>query len=350
LVENDDKGPKPDSIGDACDDSDNDGWEAGLGGAPGGPGTGNCRDGIDNDGIEGADMLDPGCLAWTDKGERLAGRTQAQIFGTNPGTGLYWHQMPWAPVCVGAGLDTDLDGYCDLTEDALGSDDTDITETPESYVIDVSITGVGLNVSPAATAPQSCSDGVDNDKDGGIDAADGGCTCVTGTDADCDGVLTAAPDNCPAAGGWNPEQTNTDAALNAAGAKLITSPDTPVPLDTPLALGDVCDPDDDNDAWTDAVELYLGTDPLDNCPNGPAGPGGTPRTDAWPLDQNQDWYATMADVNKYAGKIGLQVTGNLPPWPAPASWALQRQDLTKDNFITMADVNKYAGWIGKQCK
>jgi hypothetical protein len=323
LVTNADLGPQPDSIGNACDDSDNDGKEDGSTVAPGAAGTGNCRDGIDNDGVGGADMLDADCLVWTDKGEiaALPARTQVQIYGTNPGTGLYWHQMPWAPVCVGAGLDTDLDGYCDLTEDALGSDDTDITEKPESYVIDFSISGVGPNVSPAATAPQSCSDGVDNDKDGATDAADAGCTsCPIGTDPDCDGVLTAGPpnDNCSAV--WNPEQTNTDGD----------------------ALGDVCDPDDDADGSNDVNESWQGTDPLDNCTNG----SGSLKSDAWPLDQNKDKKVmVVGDVNFYAGKIGQTVYGS-----PPTSWVYRRLDMNMDGKImVVGDVNAYSGKIGNSC-
>jgi len=347
LVGNTDLGPQPDSIGNACDDSDNDGLENGT--SAGVAGSGNCTNGLDDDGDTLPDMLDPQCLVWTDKGEITAGRTQAQIYGTNPGTGLYFHAMPWAPVCIGAGLDTDGDTYCDATEcvgtypgsctSGLVSDPAVAGSKPESYVIDASITGGATpagNVQPALTAPQSCSDGVDNDGDTSIDAADAGCTCPTGTDADCDGVLDAS-DNCSAI--WNPEQTNTDAALNAAGAQLPLL--TPIPAD---ALGDVCDPDDDNDGYTDVVEMYNGSDPLDNCPNGAA----APRTDTWALDQNQDLFATMADVNKYAGKLGRKVSGD-GTIPAPASWALARQDLNKDNFVTMADVNKFAGWLGKKC-
>ncbi len=57
-------------------------------------------------------------------------------------------------------------------------------------------------------------------------------------DADGDGVIDLL-DNCPAAG--STEQTDTDGD----------------------GLGDVCDPDDDNDGFSDAREAAAGSDPLD---------------------------------------------------------------------------------------
>jgi len=473
LIENDDLGPKPDSIGNACDDSDNDGKEDGSAVAPGTAGSGNCRDGIDNaDGDGLPDMLDPQCLNWTDKGEIAAGgRTQAQISGTNPGTGLYYHAMPWAPVCVGAGLDADGDTYCDATEcvgtypgactSGLVSDPAVQASVPESYVIDASISAQqcdnagdedgdtrvndgcpvkaitpeddscadaldentqspnhegdaaadlvndgcpakgapealcgnaidddgDTNVNdgcpavnnpekpdcvdtidndgdtyvndgcplkgttaeadkagavPAGNAPQSCSDGIDNDLDTSIDAADTGCTCPTTTDPDCDGVLTAGPPNDNCSTTWNPEQTNIEALLLAGGAKLKVTPNTPLPTDT---IGDVCDPDDDNDSWTDVVELYVGTDPLDNCPNGAA----LPRSDAWPLDIDLNLMVSMVDVNKFAGKLGRHPAGDSTV-AAPASYAFARLDFDQNNILSMVDVNKYAGWLGIACK
>jgi len=398
LVENADKGPKPDSIGNACDDSDNDGNEDG--GA-----AGDCNDGIDNGGDTLIDGNDPDCIPKMDKAElgqcrnstdddpaddgqpygtwindgcpvkgtaaetdcgpnealpldddadtrvndgcatkgsnpEASGTTNdADIWGTNPGTGLYFHAMPWGAVCVGA-ADTDGDGYCDATETALGSDTGDITEMPESYVIDFSITGgatpVG-NVQPALTAPQSCTDGIDNDDDGSCDStanacgagipADAGCICPTTTDPDCDGVPNAS-DNCPTV--WNPEQTNTDVRVNPPGD----------------ALGDACDPDDDNDGYTDALEWYLGTDPLDNCPNPQAGPSGTYRSDAWPLDINRDPFITgVGDLLNYRGNMMKQVSAD-----PPGSWALARLDLNQSDFITtLGDVALYSGMAGATC-
>ena len=136
----------------------------------------------------------------------------------------------------------------------------------------------------------------------------------TTVDTDGDGVPDAS-DNClsvpngpsqvgiPGVG----NQTNTDAALNAAGATVDPDgagpvPPAPLPAD---ALGDACDPDDDNDSFTgaitvvtggptsgfcaspvsvpvfsDCIEQRLGTDPLDNCPDNSA-------DDAWPVDLNR---------------------------------------------------------------
>jgi hypothetical protein len=127
-------------------------------------------------------------------------------------------------------------------------------------------------------------------------------------DGDSDGIADAI-DNCPS--DYNPDQTDTDGD----------------------GLGDVCDPDDDSDAFDDSVESYLSTDPLDACPDGPS-------YDAWPPDINMDKSVTMADVFKYSGKIGRPVSGDP---------LLRRLDLNMDNSITMADVFKYSGKIGQTC-
>lgn len=68
----------------------------------------------------------------------------------------HFHQaLKLAPVCVGL-ADSDGDGWCDLTEGALGSDPNNSLKTPEALAV-----------------PGSCSDGVDNDGDGNADLNDG---------------------------------------------------------------------------------------------------------------------------------------------------------------------------------
>jgi len=91
--------------------------------------------------------------------------------------------------------------------------------------------------------------------------------------------------------------------------------------------------DYDSDAFSNATEIYIGTDLYDNCPDGSW-------DDAWPLDINKDRFATMADVNMYAGRLGATPG-------APNYW--QRVDLNTDGYITMADVLLYAGKIGTTC-
>jgi len=251
---------------------------------------------------------------------------------------------PTSATCVGD-TDTDVDGWCDTTEDLLVSAKSGAganLKTPEYY---------GL-VDDAVSGPYVCSDyayyghpngaAVDNDGDLSANALDSGCTCPA-NDTDCDGVcdsgvsdpacarmhveLTTAPpsppnpifgwwhelwprysqawhltswidngdgilsasdvidmklngkrfwfhvyevigdpnDDDPAAEIWvtqadncinddNPDQQNTDMYLEDQGASV-----------TGDAMGDACDPDDDNDGTSDADESYLGTDTKDNC-------------------------------------------------------------------------------------
>lgn len=91
-----------------------------------------------------------------------------------------------------------------------------------------------------------------------------------------------------------------------------------------------CIDDTDCDGWTDDEESYIGTDPLDNCPNNPSHA-------AWPLDINNDTAVTVVgDVLNYSGRIGD--TG--PP----------RYDLNADGAITVVgDVLLYRGMIGASC-
>jgi len=505
---NADVGPSPDSIGNACDDSNDDGMEDGTGPNPGAgdcndgvdngdgdglidgndpecvpfmdaAGIGQCRDAVDRDGdtfvndgcptkgaapeddaTECADAIDDdgdtrvndGCPAVGDAEDPGVADEDltALVWGANPGTGQFYHAMPWDAVTINSATDTDGDGYSDSLEGTLGSDPNNSAKTPESLVIDAAIT-VGAGSPPQSgglpdpDAAQSCNDGVDNDGDTLIDDDDPLCMPTNPVDGDGDGVATANPcevmnagedagsqvgpvtvtkagkatsiasdlcliyengagfnsasvtvnpPSCPTptaqvagtngegknavwvnwgtacvppgqgvgiqfkatvapAGGvkvfWtldgnplptdncpddsNPEQTNTDVALEAGGASVVGDAD-----------GDVCDDDDDNDNYNDVDEWYIGTDPLDNCPNIP--PAAIGEHDAWPLDINADTYVTVGgDVLPYRGNIGKQVSGD-----PPSSWWLRRLDLNVDDYITVGgDVLPFRGKIGNHC-
>ncbi len=102
------------------------------------------------------------------------------------------------------------------------------------------------------------------------------------TDTDGDGILNSA-DNCPSVA--NPDQNNTDFATDAT---------------TGDALGDACDPDDDNDGFPDVANA---TNPAaDNCPlvynpkqtnTDGADDGG----DACDPDVDDDTHLNMVDVD-----------------------------------------------------
>lgn len=174
-------------------------------------------------------------------------------------------------------------------------------------------------------------------------------------DADGDGVPDAT-DNCPTVPNGPAQagipgvgnQTNTDAALNAAGATVDPDgaagplPPAPLPADP---LGDACDPDDDNDSFTgaimvvtggprsglcpspvsvpvfdDCIEQHLGTDPLDNCPD-------TNADDAWPVDLNHSGGSfTVVDGLDVATFVSHQTNQTL------------RSDFTGDGAVNLFDV------------
>ena len=172
-----------DDFGDACDfDLDGDGMGnpatrgPGRGGGASDAGTGTTPQGeivaasdpypadTDNDGVDNdadADDDNDGVADTVDRCVIVADPAQLDADGDGAGD-----------VCD---LDDDDDGYPDGLEAAVGSDPIDAASTAE-------VLGQGTE----------CSDGVDNDLDGGTDGADGGCV-----DSDGDSMPDAL-DNCPA--------------------------------------------------------------------------------------------------------------------------------------------------------
>jgi hypothetical protein len=298
---NNDEGPNPDSIGNACDDSDKDGTEDGVGAAPG---AGNCSDGNDNDGNGDPDMLDPDCTGYEDAG-KVAGSCWDNLdpdgggkdwadatciatakwldngelqygtdpWGTRPGTGIWHHQMPWSAVCVPTAADSDLDGYCDALEDLLGAASLK-NNGPETVCNELPATCVGGPPNPCDNDGDTyINDGCPIFPDGGYAETGAQCGNATSDDTPADGLEVTAGirvnDGCPTIG--VPESLVIDASV-IAGASALPYP----------AVQQSCTDgiDNDGDTLTDAADnAAKGCDPTnygtdtdhdgmngDNCP------------------------------------------------------------------------------------
>jgi hypothetical protein len=127
-------------------------------------------------------------------------------------------------------------------------------------------------------------------------------------DGDGDGVSDVV-DNCPS--DYNPDQTDTDGD----------------------GLGDVCDDDDDNDAFDDTIESYLGTDPLDACPDGPS-------DDAWPPDTHIDTQVDLFDVMEFV--LHLPSALGDPKYD-------NRFDIKVDGRIDLFDLMTLVLFLDTQC-
>ncbi len=132
------------------------------------------------------------------------------------------------PTTVPCGEDPprDSDGDCfkDFIEEILGSDPDDPGSTPED-----------------SSLPETCADGVDNDRDGDTDADDPGCQ-----EADSDGD------------GWPDSRDNCSGVPNPGQEDLDKD-----------GIGDVCDNDADGDGCLAWWESIWGTSDLDDSQKPP---------------------------------------------------------------------------------
>jgi hypothetical protein len=128
---------------------------------------------------------------------------------------------------------------------------------------------------------------------------------VIGSDTDADGLANTV-DNCPTVA--NPDQLNTDGD----------------------ALGNACDPDDDNDGFSDVVETSAGTSALLDC-----------GLNAWPADINNDGFSDITDVASLTGVFGQSVP------PAPARYDIAPDP--PDGFVDITDVSRLTALFGQSC-
>jgi hypothetical protein len=125
-------------------------------------------------------------------------------------------------------------------------------------------------------------------------------------------------------------------------------------------IADMCDPDvdsdgdltpnpadldDDNDTFSDEKEAFIGTDPLDRCPNVTGTPGLCPGPscdghDAWPPDNNVDRSVSILDVLNFKPHLVSQFMD--PRYD-------RRFDLNADQIINIIDVLVLKPTIGTTC-
>jgi len=135
--------------------------------------------------------------------------------------------------------------------------------------------------------------------------------------------------------------------VGLSGTLLITgSPAEIIPLDAVLdaqvnvgqPTGD-CPaapllPASDGDGFSNFVEIFMGTDPLDACPDDPS-------DDAWPPDINMDTRANVLDLMRFKKPVILSCSDD-PSYDT-------RFDFDANGCINILDVMMYKPFILTQC-
>jgi len=98
------------------------------------------------------------------------------------------------------------------------------------------------------------------------------------------------------------------------------------------------DPDDDSDGFNDDRENWMGTDPLDACPD-------DTNDDAWPPDVQNDGEVDILDVLRFKPVLG-SILGGSGPQDHKYN---RRYDLNADGQIDILDVLMMKPHIGGIC-
>jgi len=93
--------------------------------------------------------------------------------------------------------------------------------------------------------------------------------------------------------------------------------------------------DSDGDGFINSDELYIGTDPFDDCPDGSW-------DDAWPPDINNDTEVNIGDIMEYFA------FGAYPSEVGDPGYD-NRLDLSADGSINIADIMTLVPFLGTQC-
>ncbi len=144
-----------------------------------------------------------------------------------------------------------------------------------------------------------------------------GATITVNNDNDGDGIINSL-DNCPSVS--NPGQTNQDG--DAWGDACDACPTVATIWLAPTG-------DDDCDGFSSARETFMGTDANLAC-----------GANAWPVDNNDDHTAGLADVLRYIPVFNTAAPG--PPYN-------KRFDLNADNKAGLSDILMFIPFFNKTC-
>ncbi len=345
---------------------------------------------LGSDLLVGAYLDDPGATPVTNAGSVyvLSGVTGAPILAIpNPfpaAEDQFGFSIAGAPGKVMAGAPQDDPGAPSIAE--AGSAYVLLTDTDEDGVPDLTdncptVPNPGQQNNDGDTLGDACDPDDDND---GVDDSIDNCQFTANPgqanavhpltpagdaceDPDIDGVFDAA-DNCPdnananqanldgdALGDVCDPDDDQDAVCDSGGPLPDGTPGTPpggcaagtspAGVDNcPLiantdqlntdgdALGNVCDPDDDGDGFSDVAETFMGTDTVLRC-----------GTDGWPPDlapATRDQTVNIIDIGEMRPVFNSTAPG--PPYVA-------RKDLTTDGRINIVDIGTLRPFFGTSC-
>jgi hypothetical protein len=186
----------------------------------------------------------------------------------------------------------------------------------------------------ANKSPEVCN-GIDNDGDGRFDEDP-----VDGVDNDIDGKVDEDPMDATGTDDDGDTLVNEGWDRNGNGVPDCMDPDADTDGDT---IADPIDTDDDNDGdpdpgFNDSVpdykENWMGTDPLDACPDSTTDP-------AWPPDFNNSGRVNILDALLFGPSMGSRF--------GMESKYNRRFDFNADKRINILDAIPLGNYMGKFC-